>query len=223
MIDKNSITGVILAGGRATRMGGVDKGLQTVQGIPMALLSLLRLAPQVGEVMINANRNMGAYESMGVPVWPDSMSGFPGPLAGFVTALERCETAYLVTVPCDTPRFPDDLVERLAAALEAEDAEIAMVATRESREPRALQEPHSPGGSHDDSKGDDSPSAAGEWRTQPVFCLMRADLLASLVAFTSAGNRKIDSWTALHRCVEVRFDDADAFVGANTIAELQRL
>ncbi|GGX15999.1 molybdenum cofactor guanylyltransferase [Pigmentiphaga litoralis] len=217
MIDKNSITGVILAGGRATRMGGVDKGLQTVQGIPMALLSLLRLAPQVGEVMINANRNMGAYESMGVPVWPDSMSGFPGPLAGFVTALERCETAYLVTVPCDTPRFPDDLVERLAAALEAEDAEIAMVATRESREP------HPSGESHVDAKDDDSASAAGEWRTQPVFCLMRADLLASLVAFTSAGNRKIDSWTALHRCVEVRFDDADAFVGANTIAELQRL
>ncbi|NYE24156.1 molybdenum cofactor guanylyltransferase MobA [Pigmentiphaga litoralis] len=201
MIDKNSITGVILAGGRATRMGGVDKGLQTVQGIPMALLSLLRLSPQVGEVMINANRNLGAYESMGVPVWPDSMSGFPGPLAGFVTALERCETAYLVTVPCDTPRFPDDLVDRLAAALEAEDAEIAMVAT---------QEPGQDGGD-------------AVWRTQPVFCLMRADLLASLVAFTSAGNRKIDSWTALHRCVEVRFDDADAFVGANTIAELQRL
>jgi len=201
MIDKNSITGVILAGGRATRMGGVDKGLQTVQGIPMALLSLLRLSPQVGEVMINANRNLGAYESMGVPVWPDSMSGFPGPLAGFVTALERCETAYLVTVPCDTPRFPDDLVERLAAALEADDAEIAMVAT---------QEPGQDG-------------ADPVWRTQPVFCLMRADLLASLVAFTSAGNRKIDSWTALHRCVEVRFDDADAFVGANTIAELQRL
>jgi molybdopterin-guanine dinucleotide biosynthesis protein A len=229
MIDKNSITGVILAGGRATRMGGVDKGLQTVQGIPMALLSLLRLAPQVGEVMINANRNMGAYESMGVPVWPDSMSGFPGPLAGFVTALERCETAYLVTVPCDTPRFPDDLVERLAAALEAEDAEIAMVATRESREPHPShephpsREPHASGESHVDAKGDDSASAAGEWRTQPVFCLMRADLLASLVAFTSAGNRKIDSWTALHRCVEVRFDDADAFVGANTIAELQRL
>lgn len=201
MIDKNSITGVILAGGRATRMGGVDKGLQTVQGIPMALLSLLRLSPQVGEVMINANRNLGAYESMGVPVWPDSMSGFPGPLAGFVTALERCETAYLVTVPCDTPRFPDDLVDRLAAALEVEDAEIAMVAT---------QEPGQDGGD-------------AVWRTQPVFCLMRADLLASLVAFTSAGNRKIDSWTALHRCVEVRFDDADAFVGANTIAELQRL
>ena len=201
MIDKNSITGVILAGGRATRMGGVDKGLQTVQGIPMALLSLLRLSPQVGEVMINANRNLGAYESMGVPVWPDSMSGFPGPLAGFVTALERCETAYLVTVPCDTPRFPDDLVDRLAAALEADDAEIAMVAT---------QEPGQDGGD-------------AVWRTQPVFCLMRADLLASLVAFTSAGNRKIDSWTALHRCVEVRFDDADAFVGANTIAELQRL
>lgn len=199
MIDKNSITGVILAGGRATRMGGVDKGLQTVQGIPMALHALLRLSPQVGDMMINANRNLSAYESMGVPVWPDTQSGFPGPLAGFVTALERCETAYLVTVPCDTPHFPTDLVERLAAALEANDAEIAMVATREA-------------------PGDDAP-----WRAQPVFCLMRADLLASLAAFTMAGNGKIDSWTALHRCVEVPFDDAAAFVGANTTAELQRL
>ncbi|WP_420224003.1 molybdenum cofactor guanylyltransferase MobA [Pigmentiphaga litoralis] len=232
MIDKNSITGVVLAGGRATRMGGVDKGLQTVQGIPMALLSLLRLSPQVGEVMINANRNLGAYESMGVPVWPDSMSGFPGPLAGFVTALERCETAYLVTVPCDTPRFPDDLVERLAAALEAEDAEIAMVATREPRgdadnragTPRDALAASATAPAKAVSGADTDSSDDGMvWRTQPVFCLMRADLLASLVAFTSAGNRKIDSWTALHRCVEVRFNDADAFVGANTIAELQRL
>ena len=73
--------------------------------------------------MINANRNLGAYESFGVPVWPDALPDYAGPLAGFLAGLERCETPYLVTVPCDTPRFPVDLVERLAAALESSRAE----------------------------------------------------------------------------------------------------
>ena len=106
MIDTSDITGVILAGGRGSRMGGVDKGLQNFNGMPMALHTLMRLAPQVGDVMINANRNLGAYEAFGVPVWPDVLADYPGPLAGFLTALERCETPWLVTVPCDTPLFP---------------------------------------------------------------------------------------------------------------------
>jgi len=195
MIDKDSITGVILAGGRGSRMGGVDKGLQNYQGIPLAMHALLRLAPQVGQVLINANRNLAAYESMGVPVWPDALPDYAGPLAGFLTGLEHCETPYLVTVPCDTPKFPEDLVARLAAGLEAADAEIAMAATTEG----------------------------GVLRTQPVFCLMKTDLLDSLVAFTTAGERKIDRWTATHRCVEVPFDDPAAFAGANTLAELQQL
>ncbi len=195
MIDKNSITGLILAGGRGSRMGGVDKGLQNYQGIPLAMHALLRLSPQVGEIMINANRNLAAYESMGVPVWPDASSDFAGPLAGFAAGLERCETPYMLTVPCDSPKFPDDLAQRLAQALEAEDADIAMVATLEQ----------------------------GELRTQPVFCLMKTELMASLVGFILAGQRKIDKWTALHRCVEVPFDDALAFAGANTLIELQRL
>lgn len=195
MIDKNLITAVILAGGRASRMGGVDKGLQNFQGVPLALHCLLRISPQVGEVMINANRNLAAYESMGVPVWPDASPDFPGPLAGFVAGLERCETPYLVTVPCDTPKFPDDLVARLSAALIGKDADIAMVATVED----------------------------GVLRAQPVFCLMKTELLGSLIAFLQSGQRKIDSWTAQHRCVEVEFEDTQAFVGANTVAELQRL
>jgi molybdopterin-guanine dinucleotide biosynthesis protein A len=195
MIDKDSITGLILAGGRGSRMGGVDKGLQNYQGIPMAMHALLRLGPQVGQVLVNANRNLAAYESMGVPAWPDALPDYAGPLAGFLTGLEHCETAYLVTVPCDTPKFPEDLVARLAGELEAAGAEIAMVATRQD----------------------------GAVRTQPVFCLLRAELLDSLVAFTAAGGRKIDKWTATHRCVEVLFDDPAAFAGANTIAELQQL
>ena len=128
MIERTHITGLILAGGRGSRMGGVDKGLQNHLGLPMAMHALMRLAPQVGEIMINANRNLGAYESMGVPVWPDSLPDYAGPLAGFLTGLERCETQWLLTVPCDTPLFPLDLAQRLAAAADAHDAEIAMAA-----------------------------------------------------------------------------------------------
>ncbi|ODV13464.1 MAG: molybdenum cofactor guanylyltransferase MobA [Rubrivivax sp. SCN 70-15] len=195
MIDRNDITGLVLAGGRGSRMGGVDKGLQNHRGLPLALHALLRLQPQVGHAMINANRNLAAYDSMGVPVWPDPLADYPGPLAGLLAGLEHCQTPYLVTVPCDTPDFPPDLVERLAAALAARDAEIAMAATIEN----------------------------GARQVQPVFCLLRSTLLESLVAYLHAGERKIDRWTAQHRCTEVLFDDATAFFNANTMAELQQL
>jgi molybdopterin-guanine dinucleotide biosynthesis protein A len=200
MIDKDDVTGVILAGGRGSRMGGADKGLQNFRGMPMAMFTLMRLAPQVGEVMVNANRNLAAYESFGVPVWPDGLADYAGPLAGFLTGLEHCETGYLVTVPCDTPLFPQNLVARLAEALEREDAEIAMAAAREED---------------------------GQMRAQPVFSLLRRELMESLVRFTQAGGRKIDAWTAQHRTVLVPFDregdDPSAFFNANTLAELHRL
>ncbi len=194
-IPTEQITGLVLAGGRGSRMGGVDKGLQNYQGLPLALNAVLRLGPQVGALMVNANRNLGAYEAMGVPVWPDPLPDYPGPLAGFLAGLERCETPYLVTVPCDSPRFPTDLVARLAQALGEADAEIAMVATPEH----------------------------GHLQVQPVFCLMKAELMESLVRYIQGGQRKIDRWTGQHRCVEVLFDDAEAFVNANTLEELQRV
>ena len=195
MIEREDITGLILAGGRGRRMGGVDKGLQAHQGVPLALHALLRLAPQVGPAMINANRNLAAYEAMGVPVWTDALPDFAGPLAGFLAGLEHCETPYLATVPCDSPLFPDDLVACLAAALEAAGAEVAMACTPDNGLPR----------------------------TQPVFCLMKATLLESLVRFTHGGGRKIDRWTAQHACVIVPFPDERAFFNANTLSELQQL
>ncbi len=199
MIEIEAITGLILAGGRGSRMGGVDKGLQNHQGMSLAMHAVLRLGGQVGSLMINANRNLGAYESMGVPVWPDSLADYAGPLAGFLTGLEHCETPYLVTVPCDSPNFPDDLVQRLAQALSAEDAEIAMAASYEMQ-------------------GD-----APRLQVQPVFCLMKSELIESLVRFTQSGQRKIDKWTAMHRCVLVPFDDGQAFANANTLEELQQM
>jgi molybdopterin-guanine dinucleotide biosynthesis protein A len=199
LIPQENITGLILAGGRGSRMGGVDKGLQSHQGLPMALHALMRLSPQVGAVLVNANRNLAAYESFGAPVWPDSLADYAGPLAGVLTGLEHCETPYLVTVPCDSPLFPLDFVQRLAHALEAEDAEIAMVGTRDPADPTAALQ------------------------AQPVFCLMKTELIESLVRFTQSGQRKIDKWTAQHRCVLVPFDDEPAFANANTLAELQQL
>ncbi len=196
MITPFDITGLVLAGGRGTRMGGADKGLQNFNGIPLALHTLMRLQPQVGEVLVNANRNLAAYESFGAPVWHDTLPDYAGPLAGFMTGLAHCETPWLVTVPCDTPLLPLDLVERLAAAAQAQDAEIAMAA---------------------------APEADGQVRPQPVFCLLRADLIESLTRFTQGGGRKIDAWTAQHRQVVVPFDDGRAFFNANTLAELHQL
>lgn len=204
MIAPEEITGLILAGGRGSRMGGVDKGLQNFNGMPMALHTLLRLQMQVGQVIINANRNLAAYESFGVPVWTDVLADYAGPLAGFLTGLERCETPYMVTVPCDSPRFPLDLVARLAAALEREQADIAMAAAPEQDRNGQLKT-----------------------RTQPVFCLLRVDLLESLVDFTHKGGRKIDAWTGQHKTVVVPFDlpgdDPLAFSNANTLDELKQL
>jgi molybdenum cofactor guanylyltransferase len=206
MINPTDTTALILAGGRGSRMGGVDKGLQNFMGLPLALHTLTRLqiSGGVGQVMINANRNLAAYESFGVPVWPDVLADYAGPLAGFLTGLERCETPYLLTVPCDTPLLPLDLAQRLAAALEAEDADIAMAAAPEAGQDGRMQV-----------------------RTQPVFCLLRTELLESLVRFTQDGGRKIDAWTALHPTAVVAFDapgdDPQAFFNANTLAELQQL
>lgn len=198
-----AITGLILAGGRGSRMGGVDKGLQNFRGLPLALQTLMRLQLQstpLQEILINANRNLSAYESLGVPVWPDSIDGYAGPLAGFLTGLERCETPLLLTVPCDSPLFPLDLLERLVQALNEQDADLAMAA---------------------------APESDGQVRAQPVFCLLKVSLLESLVKFTQSGGRKIDAWTAQHRCVLVAFDkhgdDPHAFANANTLQELLQL
>ncbi len=203
-ITRQEITGIILAGGRGSRMGGVDKGLQNFRGFPLALHAMLRLQPQVGSVMINANRNLSAYESFGAEVWPDVLSDYAGPLAGFLTGLERCQTPCLLTVPCDSPLFPPDLADRLMQALEVEDAEIAMVRAPELDE-----------------------IGQAKLRPQPVFCLLRCTLLESLVRFTQDQGRKIDAWTGQQKTVFVDFDrpgdNPRAFFNANTLAELQAL
>ncbi len=208
MIDTQDITGLVLAGGRGARMGGVDKGLQPFRGQPLALHALARLQPQVGALMLNANRNVAQYAALGAPyhapVWPDGLADYAGPLAGFLTGLEHCQTAWLLTVPCDTPLFPRDLAARLAAAAARDGSDIAMAAA-----PQMDDAGHT------------------RLRPQPVFSLIRVSLLASLQRFSAGGERKIRAWTMQQRCSIVAFDqpgdDARAFFNTNTLAELQQL
>lgn len=195
MIDAAEITGLVLAGGRGTRMEGADKGLQLLHGQPLAQRALDRLRPQVGSIAVSANRNLDAYRSMGADVWPDTLPDFPGPLAGFLTGLERCVTPYLVSVPCDTPQFPLDLVARLAEALDREGAEVAVAANSSGDEPKL----------------------------HPVFCLMRVELADDLRSFIERGQRKVGKWTAMHRLAIVTFDETAAFANANTTADLALL
>ncbi len=196
MIDQNTdISGLVLAGGRGTRMGGVDKGLQLHLGIPLAQHALNRLKPQVAALLLNANRNLPAYRAMGVAVWPDETPDFPGPLAGMLAGLSHCRTPYLATVPCDSPNFPSDLVARLAQGLANADAGLATAYTRE---------------------GDGL-------RAQPVFCLMRIALRDRLRAFIESGERKTGLFAAQNQGAKVIFDDAAAFANANTLPELAQL
>ena len=185
-------------------MGGVDKGLQPFGDVPLALHSLQRLKPQVGALLINANRNLPVYARFGAPVWPDDLPDYAGPLAGFLTALQHCATPWLLTVPCDTPLFPTDLAARLAAAASAQGADMALAAAPQADE-----------------------SGQVRLRPQPVFCLMRVSLRESLVQFTASGGRAIRAWASQHTCALVPFDapgdDPRAFSNANTLAELDAL
>ena len=129
------ITGLVLAGGLGRRMGGVDKGLSLLDGEPLVEHIIRRLAPQVGRLIINANQNHDIYAGFGYPVVGDRIEGHAGPLAGLEAGLAACTTPYLLTVPCDSPLLPADLVSRLAACLTAHKASIAVARTGEQLHP----------------------------------------------------------------------------------------
>jgi len=121
----NEVSGIVLAGGQGRRMGGVDKGLQLLRGKPMVAWVLERLAPQVNEILVNANQNLEAYARFGYRVVPDAFGGFAGPLAGLHAGLSAASHGLAVTVPCDSPFLPLDLVKRLRRALGANDLAVA--------------------------------------------------------------------------------------------------
>ncbi len=192
---RDAITGLILAGGRGERMGGVDKGLQPWRGLPLVDHALARLAPQVREVMISANRNAPAYASRVTRVLADASDDFPGPLAGILAGLRAAATPWLAVVPCDSPQLPLDLVARLAQGIGA--AQGAVVQR---------------------DQGD-----AG-LRLEPVCCLLATTLADDLARYLAEGGRKVEGWVARH-AAPVRFDgpdDAAAFANVNTLADLER-
>jgi molybdopterin-guanine dinucleotide biosynthesis protein A len=133
--DTLRVTGLILAGGQGRRMGNVDKGLQPLRGRPMVAWVLERLAPQVTEVIVNANQNQAEYARLGCRVVGDEIGGFAGPLAGLQAGLKANVHPFLVTVPCDSPFLPRDLVARLHAALIANHADLAVARTGDQPHP----------------------------------------------------------------------------------------
>jgi molybdopterin-guanine dinucleotide biosynthesis protein A len=189
-----TITGLVLAGGRALRMGGVDKGLQPFRGQPLVDHAIARLAPQVAEVLVSANRNAAAYAGRGVRVVADTAADFPGPLAGMLAGLRAAHTPWLAVVPCDAPLLPADLVERLALDLAGASAAVV-------------------------ERG----FGADDRRLEPVCCLLSTSLGDDLERWLAEGNRKVEAWLVRHatRVPFDRADDADAFANFNTLAELE--
>jgi len=134
-MTEQRITGLVLAGGQGRRMGSIDKGLVLLRGQPMVRHVIDRFAPQVAEILINANRNIPEYEALGHPVIRDLVDGFAGPLAGLHAGLMRAEHALVATVPCDSPFLPLDLVARLSKGLEAQHADLAVARTMDQPHP----------------------------------------------------------------------------------------
>jgi molybdopterin-guanine dinucleotide biosynthesis protein A len=225
-ICRSEITGLVLAGGRGNRMGGLDKGLQPWQGVTLAANALARLAPQVGRCLISANRHLDHYRALGVPVCTDSNSrpglesdsraaavvarcpasvdrfsdAFAGPLAGMLAGLRACETDWLACVPCDVPAFPADLVDRLARAVESRRALLAFAASSS-----ALV---------------DSPDHESAWRAHPVFCLIRRGLVDDLADHLDRGDKRVLGWLTRHAHAVVRFDEPSRFENLNTLSDL---
>lgn len=197
-IEKDQITGLILAGGQGTRMGQVDKGLQLFRGVPLVLHVLRTLSKQTATVLINANQNLNSYQSFAATVCPDRLPGFAGPLAGIQSGMLQCDTPYLLSAPCDSPLLPMDLASKLATALIKDGSDIAVAVTQEIENGVHIRQSH------------------------PVFALMKTSLLPDLNAFLESGDRKIQNWHARLKRSEVLFEDNAAFCNINTLEELRR-
>jgi molybdenum cofactor guanylyltransferase len=190
------IAGVILAGGQSTRMGGGDKCLRDLGGTPILAHIVARAAPQVGSLVLNANGDAGRFAAFGVPVVPDSVTGFAGPLAGVLAGLDWAAAhaptvAYVASFAADAPFLPRDLVARFAEAVAAEGADLAC--------------------------------AMSDGQTHPVFGLWRVDLREALRhALTVEKIFKVDRWTARYKVAMVAFDTTpmDPFFNANRPEDL---
>ena len=210
--SRDTITGVILAGGRGRRLGGVDKGLVEHRGRPLVEWVLETLRPQVGGIVINANRSQDRYRTYDWPVISDRLEGFQGPLAGIAGALATVSTPWIMTLPCDGPDPPADLAARLCAALTEP---VLLLASTPDGAPTVR--PATP----DESGGQEAVIAvASDGRVQPVHALIPRALRADLEAFLAGGGRRVDQWYARHRTAVADFSDQpEAFVNINTAAD----
>lgn len=194
MIATHDITGMILAGGEGRRMGGRDKGLEPFAGQPLVAHVVKRLDGHVAELLINANRNIDAYELFASRVIEDAEGGFKGPLMGIYSGLRATNTPWLLVTPCDSPALPNDLVARM----------VAGIAT-------------------DNGENDIAVAFDGE-RLHPVVALLRTSLADDLAAALAQGERKIDRWFARHPWCKVDMSDCpEAFANLNTEEEKSRL
>ena len=195
-MQTSDITGLILAGGQGSRMGGSDKGLVLFDDKPMIVHAIERLAPQVGSLIINANRNAEIYEGFGYPVVADAANPqheqFAGPLAGLLAGLRAATTDWVLTVPCDSPGFPLDLAQRFFAA-------------------------------QADNGCSDLFVAQTPVQNHPVFMLVHRELTGVLEAFLNSGERKLGFWQKQNGATFVDFPDEAAFANLNTPEELNTL
>ena len=186
-----NVTGLILAGGRGERMGGADKGWVMVDGRPLIVSVVERFAPQVGHLLISANRNIERYAALGEVVEDDTahVNGerFAGPLIGVLSALRRARTDWLAIVPCDAPNLPGDLVQRLASAMLDTDAIAAC--------------------------------ARSCGQLQPTFAVVKTSTVDQLASSIASGERAMHRWLESLNAVAVNFDDAQAFINVNTIPD----
>jgi molybdopterin-guanine dinucleotide biosynthesis protein A len=199
MINPQDIHAVILAGGEGRRMGGADKGLVQFQGQALARRAALRLGTSVGQVSINANRNLPSYQALGFEVLTDGLTTYEGPLGGVLAALRACTKPYLAVLPCDVPFFPRDIITQWAEKLATSEAQIVM--------PLVTQ-------------------LDGSVFPDPVFMLMRTSVLPDLEAYFAKGGRKITTWAGKAGLALVTFNapqDAQAFMDADTAQALNTL
>jgi molybdopterin-guanine dinucleotide biosynthesis protein A len=198
--SSSNVTALVLAGGRGSRMGGVDKGMQPFRGEPLALHVMRRIAPQAGALLISANRSIEDYERLGAAfgarVRNDARAEYPGPLAGIAAALRGATTEYVLTAPCDAPFVDEHIGVALMQALETHGGDIAYAATVDG---------------------------SGQVMAHPVFALLRTSLADDLDASLDQGERKVRAWYARHKAMEVRFHDERAFYNINDLQQLAEL
>jgi len=201
-IKRHDITGVVLAGGQGRRMGGMDKGWVLFHGEPLVVHVMRRLQPQVVAAMVNANRELTRYRALGHQVVSDDCTEhsvqYAGPLAGVLAAMRASPTPWIVTVPCDSPLLPADLVSRMTAALDQKTTVQAPLVTAIT-----------PGEQHP--------------QMHPVFSLLHCQLKGDLAAYLEGGGRSMRQWLNQQNALQASFQDATAFVNLNTMQELETL